>query len=124
MPVIRIKKCLLCGVKHEWMFDGATLKELRVIKQLTGMNARQFAESGDDLDPDAIAALLVILHQRDKINASLDDVDIDFNDFAMDPTEDEKKAIEELEAQMQKAAESENGPKASLISNGKKSKAG
>lgn len=106
------------------MFDGATLKELRMVKQLTGMNARQFAEAGDDLDPDAIAALMVVLHKRDDITVALDDVDIDFSDFAMEPTEDEKKAIEEIEAKKAETADSDSGPKLSLISNGQKSKAG
>jgi hypothetical protein len=105
MPVIKIDKCLNCGVKHEWLFSGMTLRELRELKKLTGMTANQFATAGDDGDPEALAALVWILHKRDKITVGFDDVDLDFNDFSMEPTEQEKKEIEELEQRMQRAAE-------------------
>jgi hypothetical protein len=112
MPVIRIKNCLSCGIPHEWIFEGPTLKELRTIKALTGMGAKQFAAAGDDGDPDATAALLVVLHKRDKINVSYDDVDIDFTDFEMEATEEEKRGIEELERRMQAANDAAvNDPK-------------
>ena len=113
MTYIKVKKCLNCGIAHEWLFDGATLRELRVIKKLTGMNAKQFAEAGDDLDPEALAALVYVLHGRDKIKIPFEDVDLNFNDFVMEPTEDEQKQIEELEKKMQEASDKENGPKVS-----------
>lgn len=92
MPIIRIKDCLTCHVPHEWLFDSARLKELRMIKSLTGMSAAEFAAAGDDGDPDALAALICILHKRDGITISLDDVDVDFNDFESVPTSEELAA--------------------------------
>jgi hypothetical protein len=123
MPVVKIKGCLTCHIAHEWLFEGATLKELRLIKQLTGMNVKQFAEMGDDLDPEAIAALIYILHTRDNIKIPFDDIDLDFNDFEMEPTEEEAREIEELEKKMQEAAEG-NDPKVVPITSGRKEKAG
>lgn len=81
-----------------------------MIKALTGMSAEQFARAGDDGDPDALAALICILHKRDKINIALDDVDVDFEDFDMEVTAEEKAAIEELEKEMQRRAD--NGKEA------------
>lgn len=111
MPVIRIKNCLNCDISHEWVFDGARLSELRMIKKLTGMNAREFAGAGDDLDPEALAALVYILHMRDKIKLQFDDVDLDFNDFTMEPTDEELAEIEKLEKEMQAANDAEQAPK-------------
>lgn len=93
MPMITIKECLNCGINHEWLFEGATLKELRLIKKLTGMGQRAFAQAGDDGDPEALAALIYLLHKRDKITIPFDDVDLDFTKFDMKATEDEEKAI-------------------------------
>lgn len=108
MPFIRINKCLVCDVPHDWIFEGPTLKELRQIKAMTGMTAKSFGEAAGDGDPDATAALLVVLHKRDKINISIDDVDIDFKDFEMDATETEKRELEEAE---KRAAEENQDPK-------------
>lgn len=111
MPVIKIQNCLNCEIAHEWLFEGATLRELRMIKKLTGMNAKEFAGAGDDLDPEALAALVYVLHMRDKIKIPFDDVDLNFNDFTMEPTEDELAEIEKLEKEMQAAADAEQSPK-------------
>lgn len=107
MPFVRIKKCLTCGVAHEWFFDGVDLKEQRMIKRLTGMRAKEFAEAGDAGDPDALAALIVILHARDKIKLGFEDANIDFNDFEMEATDEELAAIAEMEAR--EAAEAAAG---------------
>lgn len=111
MPIINIKKCLNCGVAHEWLFSGMTLKELREVKKLTGMKAKDFASAGDDGDPEALAALVWILHKRAKITVPFDDVDLDFNDFSMEPTDEEQKEMDALEKRMQKAAEEGKDPK-------------
>jgi hypothetical protein len=94
MPIFRIKECLTCHVPHEWLFTSTRLKELRTIKALTGMSAAEFAEAGDAGDPDALSALICVLHKRDGINIALDDVDIDFDDFETIPTAEEKAADE------------------------------
>ena len=104
MPYIRIKKCVNCGIAHEWLFSQPSLKELRQIKHLTGMGASQFGEAGDQGDPDALTALVVILHKRDNINLAFDDADLDFSDFEMEATEAEKAEQDELEQRMEKAA--------------------
>lgn len=111
MPFIRIKKCLTCGIAHEWLFSGPTLKELRLIKELTGLTAAQFGEAGDNGDPDALTALVVLLHKRDKITLPFDDADVDFTDFDMEATETEAAEIAELESRMKLAAETAQAPK-------------
>jgi hypothetical protein len=74
-----------------------TLKELRVIKKLTGMGQKAFAEAGDEGDPEALAALIYVLHKRDRINIPFDDVDLDFTKFTMEPTEQELKELAAVE---------------------------
>ena len=120
MPLITIKECENCGIDHEWMFDGAKLRELRVIKQLTGMSQRQFAEAGDEGDPEALAALIYILHMRDKIKVPFDDIDLDFNNFTMELTDQERKEMEAAEA----AERAKDDPKDGVTRNGPKKKAG
>lgn len=116
MPLITVRNCLNCGIAHEWVFDNPTLKELRVIKQLTGMNQKQFGEAGDEGDPEALAALIYVLHKRDRITVPFEDVDLDFNDFDMEPTEEERELLKQLEESGSVEAETpkavtESGPK-------------
>ena len=120
MPFVRVKKCLNCGVAHEWFFEGMTLQELRLIKQITGLRPNDFSEAADDMDPDAIAAMLYVLHRRDKINVLFDDVDLDFKDFEIEATEEELAQIAELEAKMEAAAAEAQAPK---VKSGPKPKA-
>jgi hypothetical protein len=96
MPLVTIKDCLNCNTDHEWLFEGLSLKELRMIKKLTGMSQRAFAEAGDEGDPDALAALIYVLHVRDRIKVPFDEVDLDFSKFTMEPTEQELKEAEEM----------------------------
>src|ERR1700756_3814641 len=95
MPVMKINNCLNCGIAHEWVFDGLNLKELREVKKLTGLTTKGFAEAGDEGDPEAIAALIYVMHKLSKINIPFDDVNLDFTDFSMEPTEDELAAMKE-----------------------------
>jgi hypothetical protein len=97
MPLVTIRDCLNCEIDHEWLFESMTLKELRVIKKLTGMGQRAFAEAGDEGDPEALAALIYVLHKRDRINIPFDDVDLDFTKFTMEPTEQELKELAAVE---------------------------
>lgn len=112
MPLVEIKDCLNCQVDHEWLFESMTLKELRVIKKLTGMGQKAFAEAGDEGDPEALAALLYVLHKRDKINIPFADVDLDLTKFKMEPTEQELKELAAAEAMddNEDPKENENGP--------------
>lgn len=109
MPIVKIDNCLTCHIKHEWLFDSLTLKELRVIKQLTGMTQTEMSEAGSNDDPEALAVLLYVLHLRDKIKIPFEDVDLDFKDFSMELTEDEQKEADRLEAEAERAGSS--GPK-------------
>jgi hypothetical protein len=97
MPLVTIRECLNCQIDHEWLFESMTLKELRVIKKLTGMGQKAFAEAGDEGDPEALAALIYVLHRRDKIVIPFDDVDLDFTKFTMEPTEQELKELAAVE---------------------------
>jgi hypothetical protein len=86
------------------------------------MGQAEFAAAGDEGDPEALAALLWVLHARDKIKVPFDDIDLDFKDFDMSLTEQEQKDLDRMEAEA-KLAESQGsipkGPK-----NGTKAKAG
>jgi len=121
MPFVRVKNCVNCGIAHEWLFDGMSLQELRTIKQLTNLRAQEFAIAMDETDPDAIAAMIYILHRRDKIVVPFEDVDLDFKDFSIDETEEEIKEREEIEAKAQAAADEAQAPK---VANGPRTKAG
>jgi len=113
MPLVTIRDCLNCDIDHEWLFESMTLKELRVIKKLTGMGQKAFAEAGDEGDPEALAALIYVLHKRDKINVPFSDVDLDFTKFTMEPTEQELKELAIAEEDADDSGdpkESENGP--------------
>jgi hypothetical protein len=107
MPIVKIHNCLNCAMPHEWVFEGLTLRELRVIKKLTGLTSISWAEAMDVGDPDATAALIYVLHQRNKITIPFDDVDLDFNDFDMDETEDEKVIREQAEKVLEEAGKAE-----------------
>ena len=100
MPLITIENCENCHIDHEWVFDGAKLSELRLIKKLTGMSQRAFAEAGDEGDPEALAALIYILHLRDKLKVPFEKIDLDFKHFKMEPTEQELAEMKELEASL------------------------
>ncbi|MGH3629546.1 MAG: hypothetical protein ACRDRL_19180, partial [Sciscionella sp.] len=77
---------------------------------LTSMGQRAFAEAGDEGDPEALAALIYVLHSRDRIKIPFDDVDLDFKTFTMVATEQE---IAEAEA-----AEKNADPKDETIESG------
>jgi hypothetical protein len=111
MPLVQIKDCLNCDIDHEWLFESMTLKELRVIKKLTGMGQKAFAEAGDEGDPEALAALIYVLHKRDRINIPFDDVDLDFTKFTMEPTEQELEELAALDDEDDEdPKENESGP--------------
>ena len=97
MPLVTIRECLNCDIDHEWLFESMTLKELRLIKKLPGMGQKAFAEAGDEGDPEALAALIYVLHKRDKIVIPFEDVDLDFTKFKMEPTEQELKELAAME---------------------------
>jgi hypothetical protein len=103
--IIKVKKCLNCGIAHEWDFEAPRLKEMRLIKKMTGLTGEAFGNSMVESDPDAITALIYILHLRDKIKVPFDDIDLDLNDFDMEETEAERKEREALEAAAKGKAE-------------------
>lgn len=122
MPIVKINKCLNCGVSHEWIFDGMTLRELRVIKKVCGMGQIEFEQAGDTGDPEALAALLYVLHTRSKININFDDIDLDFHDFSMDLTEQEQLDLDAAIAQAKLDEKAGQSPK--KATGGRKPKAG
>lgn len=117
--IVTVKKCLNCGVDHEWLFEVPTLQELRVIKKLTGMGQKAFAAAGDDGDPEALAALLYILHKRSRIEIPFDDIDLDFSGFDMKLTEEEQREADALEKRMEAAASEAQAPKVAKSGNGR-----
>lgn len=111
MPIIKIDQCVNCSgadspVAHEFLFDGLLLRELRDIKKITGMGQAAFAKAGDDGDPEALAALLWIMHKRHKILIPFDDIDLDFNHFEMVLTAEEQEDYDKAEAELAKGGNS------------------
>jgi hypothetical protein len=99
LPIIKISKCSNCGIAHEWDFDAPTLKELRDIKKRTGLNGSEFIEASDSGDPEAVAALLFVLHKRSKITIPFEDVDLDFSTLSIESTQEEIEAAKNAEAE-------------------------
>lgn len=122
MPIVKINKCLNCGISHEWIFEGMTLKELRVVKKICGMGQVEFETAGDTGDPEALAALLYVLHTRSKININFDDIDLDFHDFSMELTEQEQADLDAAVAQAELDKKANQSPK--KPTNGRKQRAG
>lgn len=87
-------------VVHEFEWSGSPrTQEGRWIKERTGWSTKKFLEALEELDPDAIIALIIILSGREGRKIKWDEVDIDpVNDLDWIPTEEEKKKIEEAAA--------------------------
>ncbi|MGW9025925.1 hypothetical protein ACWGQ5_17315 [Streptomyces sp. NPDC055722] len=91
--IVKIGRCKNCnGAPHERVFDQPTLLELRRIKKLTGLTANTMDQAINEADPDALAALLDLLHRRNNIILSWDEIDLDFNAFEMRPDAEEQEA--------------------------------
>ncbi len=97
-------------VTHEFEFSGSPrIQEARWIKQRTGWSTKKFLDALDELDPDAVIALLCILAARDGRKLSWDKVDLDpVTDLELLPSEDELARVREAEA-AQRAAEEGKG---------------
>lgn len=106
--IITIKKCLNCAAEHEWSYEQPTLKEMRHVKSRTGYSSAEFATGMSGGDPDAMTALIDLLHRREGISLRWDDIDLDYDDFEITPT-DEEVAIAEA-AGKDEAAEGETPP--------------
>lgn len=112
---------------HEFEWSGAPrTQEGRWIKERTGWSTRKFLDALEDLDPDAVIALIITLAARDGRKIKWDDVDIDpVSDLEFIPTEDEARKVREVEA-AQAAADSGKGslppsPELRLIEDGPRS---
>jgi len=93
-------------VEHEWTFSGAPkLQEARWIKQRTGWSIKGFLDALDEMDPDAVIALIVLLSARDGRKLSWDSVDLDpVTDFEILPSEDELAKVRAAQAEQEAAA--------------------
>jgi dihydroxyacid dehydratase/phosphogluconate dehydratase len=108
MAIIKVKDCLNCHIPHEWDFEGFTLKEMRTVKKLTGMSGKAYGDAASEMDPEAIAVMVYVLHTRDKIKIPFNDIDLDFSDFEMEETEEETKAREAAEAEAAEKGKAED----------------
>ncbi|MCW2872560.1 hypothetical protein [Actinacidiphila oryziradicis] len=101
-----IKNCRNCGTAHDWEFERPFLKEARFIDRTYGMNATQFQdglnEEGTHEALEATAALFDILHRREGIVIPQLEIDLDWEDLEVLPTEQEAEAAAKAE---QEAAE-------------------
>jgi hypothetical protein len=81
-------------VEHDFDWAGAPrTKEMRWIKNRTEFRTTSsFLEALEEMDPDAIAALICILSAREGRSLKFDDVDVDpLNDLDYVLTEEERK---------------------------------
>jgi hypothetical protein len=85
---------------HEWDWSGAPkVQEGRWIKERTGWSTKGFLDALEDLDPDAVIALICILSARDGRKLKWDEVDLDpVSDLEFIPTKDELDKVREVEA--------------------------
>lgn len=85
---------------HEWTWSGAPkVQEGRWIKERTGWSTKGFLDALEDLDPDAVIALICILSARDGRKLKWDEVDLDpVSDLEFIPTKDELDKVREVEA--------------------------
>lgn len=92
-------------ITHEFEWSGSPrTQEGRWIKERTGWSTKKFLEALEELDPDAIIALIIILCGREGRKLKWDEVDVDpVNDLDWIPTEAEMQKINE-EAARQAAA--------------------
>jgi hypothetical protein len=105
--IVTIVACRNCnGTAHHWVMSEPTLLELRRIKRLTGLTARTLEPALNDGDPDAMAALLDLLHRRQNIIIPFDEIDLDFDGFDMKPDAEEEQAAKVKQA----AAQAAGGP--------------
>ncbi|WP_435111871.1 hypothetical protein [Nocardiopsis synnemataformans] len=66
---------------QEWEWSGApTLSEARLIKERTGLTIKGFLEGFQEMDPDAITAMLYVLHRREGKAVAWDDIDCEIGD--------------------------------------------
>lgn len=92
---ITINNCLNCKTAHEWEYEQPTLREMRRIKARTGMNGAEYAACLGTGDPDATTAMIDLLHRRDGKELRWDDIDLDYDDFEIETTEEEAAAADE-----------------------------
>lgn len=87
-------------IEHEWEWSGAPrVREAKWIKERTGWTTKAFLDALEDLDPDAVIALICVLCARDGRTIKWDEVDLDpVNDLDFVPTKDELDKVRELEA--------------------------
>jgi muconolactone delta-isomerase len=82
---------------REWQWKGLpTIAESRVIQKLTGMRIKDWMDAAfDEWDPVAVSALLVVLYARDGEKKRIDEIDGDWDTFALfDVDADTGKQIE------------------------------
>lgn len=93
--IITSKNCLIpaCeGADHKWEFERPTIRELKRIETVTGLDIGDFFEGLGDVETtgvtskalDAILALVDILHRRDGLRPEFEDVDVDFPNFGIE----------------------------------------
>ncbi|MEU1596209.1 hypothetical protein ABZ468_25955 [Streptomyces sp. NPDC005708] len=97
--IVKIARCRNCnGAQHNWIFDQPTLLELRRIKKLTGLSAVTMGDAIDEGDPDAMAALLDLLHRRQNIVIPWDEIDLDFDALDMRPDAEDQEVAAQAES--------------------------
>lgn len=107
-----IVKWKMNGVDHESDWSGSpTTQEGRWIKSRMGWSTKQFLEALEELDADAIIALICIFGRREGLIFKWDEVDIDpIRDMEWIPTEDELARAREVEAASEVAQKGAGSP--------------
>lgn len=107
-------------VTHEFEWSGSPrTQEGRWIKERTGWSTKQFIEALDELDPDAVIALICTLAAREGRKLSWDSLDIDpIEDLEIIPTKAEEDRAREALAAQEAAARGKGLPPARELVSG------
>jgi hypothetical protein len=97
MPRFIIKNCLCppCGgASHEWDYRSLLLSEMRVVTAKTGIKGNEaFGEAIESEDPEALTALIDILHRRAGVAVRWEEIDLDPEDFDVTLTDEERARL-------------------------------
>jgi hypothetical protein len=90
-----VLKLTVEGVVYEFDGDHLLLAEARELKTYTGMTLPKWSAGVDEMDPDAIQALIYLAKKRAGETLRFSDLDsLDFADIELEPMDDEEEATE------------------------------
>lgn len=81
----------------EWK-GAPRLKEARLVKQKIGLLPQEFVEAVSAMDPDALCMLVSLMYARNGKVIPYETIDGEYEDFQVEPSEEEKRQAAESDA--------------------------